>query len=99
MAHQHEIREAYDITSDKGLCPDELRQSIGELGPQLVRLTNRLLDCMSIALGKNCSKKWLIDVTIFQNISLSKVWMQITYEIVINLCLPGPRRTERFYGP
>jgi len=53
--NRHEVREAYDITSLDGRFPDdqlpEFRQTVSTLVPELCRLSNRLLQCLAVAIG------------------------------------------------
>ena len=53
--NRHEVREAFDVTSIDGFFPDghlpEFRSAVGQLLPQLCKLSNRLLTCLAIGLG------------------------------------------------
>lgn len=53
--NRHEVREAFDVTSIDGFFPDghlpEFRTAVGQLLPQLCKLSNRLLTCLAIGLG------------------------------------------------
>ena len=55
MSSLHEVRESYEVSSFKGLYPDEdapeFHQAVDRLVPQLVDLTIRLLKYMALALG------------------------------------------------
>lgn len=53
--NQHEVREAYDITSIDSFFPDkeqpDFRLAVGQILPKLCTLSNRLLTCLAIGLG------------------------------------------------